>query len=188
MTKILLATSNPGKLREVKNILPEFDFVMVADAGVILPEETGVTFEENAILKSEAGFTQSGMPTLAEDSGLVVDALDGRPGIYSARYAGNDEDNLQRVLTEMKDVPHRTARFVCVASFTDESGTHTFKGVLEGSIALEKKGMGGFGYDPIFLFDGVHTTAEISAEEKDAISHRGKALRLFQAWIHSRAI
>ncbi len=187
MTKILLATSNPGKLREVKNILPEFDFVLVADAGVILPEETGMTFEENAILKSEAGFTQSGIPTLAEDSGLVVDALDGRPGIFSARYAGNDEENLQRVLKEMKGISNRTARFVCVASFTDESGTHTFKGVLEGSLAQEKKGIGGFGYDPIFLFDGIHTTAEITADEKDKISHRGKALRLFQTWHHSRA-
>lgn len=188
MKKILLATSNPGKLREVKNILPEFDFVLVADAGVMLPEETGLTFEENAMLKSEAGYIQSGIPTLAEDSGLVVDALDGRPGIYSARYAGNDEENLQKVLLEMKGISNRQARFACVASFTDESGTHTFRGELEGCIAQEKKGNGGFGYDPIFLFDGVRTTAEITAEEKDSISHRGKALRFFQAWYHSRAI
>lgn len=188
MTKILLATSNPGKLREVKNILPEFDFMLVAEVGVTLPEETGTTFEENAMLKSEAGFAQSGIPTLAEDSGLVVDALDGRPGIFSARYAGNDEANIQKVLSEMKDISNRSARFVCVASFTDESGTHTFKGELEGSLAHEKKGTGGFGYDPIFLFDGAHTTAELTAEEKDKISHRGKALRLFQAWYHSRAI
>ncbi len=188
MTRILLATSNPGKLREVKNILPEFDFVLVSDAGVTLPEETGATFEENAKLKSEAGFAQSGLPTLAEDSGLVVDALDGRPGIYSARYAGNDEENLQRVLLEMKGVANRKARFVCVASFTDESGTHTFRGELEGSLAQEKRGKGGFGYDPIFLFDGARTTAEIPAEEKDKISHRGKALRLFQTWCRFRAI
>jgi XTP/dITP diphosphohydrolase len=186
--KILLATSNPGKLREVKNILPEFDFVMVSDAGVTMPEETGATFEENAILKSEAGFAQSGLPTLAEDSGLVVDALGGKPGIYSARYAGNDEENLQKVLLEMKGIANRQTRFVCVASFTDESGTHTFTGELEGCIAFEKKGNDGFGYDPIFLFDGVRTTAEISADEKSAISHRGKAIRLFQAWLATRAI
>ena len=185
--KILFATSNPGKLREAQAILTKVELVLASDYNVEMPEETGSTFEENARLKSEAGFARTGIPTLAEDSGLVVETLDGRPGIYSARYAGGPEANNIRVLKEMEGVANRKAKFVCVASYTNQNGTHTFTGELKGEIATTPKGSNGFGYDPIFLFDGEKTTAEISPEEKDRISHRGKALRAFQEWLISQA-
>ena len=151
-----------------------------------MPEETGTTFEDNAKIKSESGFIKTGIPTLAEDSGLEIDALHGAPGIYSARYAQTPQKAIERVLNEMNNIKKRKARFVCVTSFTDNTGTHIFKGVLEGEIANEQKGSGGFGYDPIFLYDENHTTAQLSTEEKDAISHRGKALRAFKEWIYDK--
>ncbi len=180
---MLFATSNPGKLREAQAILAGVELLLSSDFGVVLPEENGTTFEENATQKSKAAFEQTGIPTLSEDSGLVVDALNGAPGIYSARYAGNDKENLQRVLRELGNVKNRRAKFVCVAAYTDSTGTYTFRGELEGEIAHSPIGEGGFGYDPIFLFDGTHTTAQISQKEKDAISHRGKALRAFLRWL-----
>ncbi|HOO96927.1 MAG TPA: RdgB/HAM1 family non-canonical purine NTP pyrophosphatase [Caldisericia bacterium] len=180
--KILLATSNPGKIREIKSLLPDIEVVLSSDVGLELPEETGTTFEENALIKSEFGFEQTGIPTLAEDSGLVVDALSGAPGIYSARYEPDPVEAYLRVLREMEGKTNRAARFVCVAAFTYSGGSKTFRGTIEGEIAKEPAGEGGFGYDPIFLFDKVHTTAQISKEEKSKISHRGKALREFVGW------
>lgn len=182
INKILLATSNPGKIREIKSLLPDVEVVLSSDVGLVLPEETGTTFEENALIKSEFGYKQTGIPTLAEDSGLVVDALSGAPGIYSARYAPDPVEAYLRVLHQMEGKTNRAARFVCVAAFSYKGGNKTFNGTIEGEIAKDPAGVGGFGYDPIFLFDGIHTTAQISKEEKSRISHRGKALREFVEW------
>ncbi|MEZ4812899.1 MAG: RdgB/HAM1 family non-canonical purine NTP pyrophosphatase [Caldisericia bacterium] len=183
MKKIFLATSNPGKIGEVKKMLPDNYEIITPDwFNLSMPDEDGVSFDQNAKIKSKVMFAKSGIPTIAEDSGLVVDALDGRPGIYSARYAETPELANQKILDEMKDVDDRSARFVCTVAFTWSGGDKIFRGTIEGQIAHEPKGENGFGYDPIFLFDGVHTTAEISREEKNKISHRGQALRKFAKW------
>jgi XTP/dITP diphosphohydrolase len=183
---ILFASSNRAKFIEAQNILKDIKLLYSPDFSVLLPKETGMTFDENAILKSQSGFQQTGIPTLSEDSGLVIDALYGAPGIHSARYAGGDIENIQKVLKEMKNAKNRHAKYVCVAAFSNITGTHTFRGEFEGEIASEPIGEGGFGYDPIFIFDGVHTTAQISLLEKNAISHRSKALKAFIDWFLSR--
>ncbi len=142
----------------------------------------GTTFDGNAKIKSKVMFAKSGIPTIAEDSGLVVDALDGRPGIYSARYAETPELANEKILEEMKGIKERSARFVCSLVFSWHGGSKIFRGIIEGDIAEKPKGSNGFGYDPIFLYDGKHTTAELSKDEKNKISHRGKALRKFAKW------
>lgn len=162
--------------------------LLAEEAGVELTdvEETGVTFEENAFLKADSGCKESGMPCIADDSGLAVDALDGAPGVYSARYAGehgNDEKNNELLLKNLSDIPmdKRTARFVSTVCCCFPDGRHmTVRGECEGKIAFEPAGEGGFGYDPLFLPDEFpgKTMAQLTAEEKDSISHRGKALRL----------
>mgnify|MGYP002232538893 FL=1 len=162
--------------------------LLAEEAGVELTdvEETGVTFEENAFLKAASGCKESGMPCIADDSGLAVDALDGAPGVYSARYAGehgNDEKNNELLLKNLSDIPmdKRTARFVSTVCCCFPDGRHmTVRGECEGKIAFEPAGEGGFGYDPLFLPDEFpgKTMAQLTAEEKDSISHRGKALRL----------
>ncbi|MEG0545927.1 MAG: RdgB/HAM1 family non-canonical purine NTP pyrophosphatase [Oscillospiraceae bacterium] len=145
-------------------------------------EETGLTFEENAFLKADSGCRESGMPCIADDSGLVVDALNGEPGIFSARYAGehgNDVKNNEKLLFNLKDVPKekRTARFVSTVCVAFPNGkSFTVRGECEGIIAFEIHGKGGFGYDPLFLV-GDKTFGELNSQEKDKISHRGNALR-----------
>ncbi len=176
------------KRAELERILTPLGIrVLTADmAGIELTdvEETGETFEENAYLKASSGSEESGMVCVADDSGLSVDFLDGAPGVYSARFAGehgNDEKNIEKVLEIMKDVPKekRTARFVSVVCCCFPDGRHfSVRGECEGLIAFEKHGSGGFGYDPIFLV-GDKTFGELTAEEKDKISHRGNALRKF---------
>lgn len=193
MTRIVLASSNQGKARELLRLfaLPTLEIVTLRQ---VLPpsfevEETGTTFEENAWLKAEAVCAATGLPSLADDSGLEVDALGGRPGVWSARYAGEkarDEDNNRRLLKDLEQTAQerRTARFVCVLVFAvPGNGTPqrvgSARGTVEGSILRAPRGTGGFGYDP--LFEAVdrpgRTTAELSPEEKDAISHRGRAAR-----------
>lgn len=184
MQKIIAATKNKNKIREFKQILPTYDIITQEEAGIDIDvEETGTTFEENARLKATAIFEKTGMPALADDSGLEVFALGGEPGVYSARYGGaglDDKGRLQLVLEKMKDVEDelRSAQFVCAICFVTKDKTYEAKGVCEGVITREERGENGFGYDPIFYVPELDkTNAEMSGEEKNAISHRGKALR-----------
>ena len=186
----LIATHNMKKRDELSRILKPVGVraLLAEEAGVDLTdvEETGTTFEENAFLKAQSGCLESGMPCIADDSGLAVDALDGAPGVFSARYSGkhgNDDKNNELLLEKLKDVPmeQRTARFVSAVCCVFPDGRKiTVRGECEGKIAFDLKGNGGFGYDPLFLpeeYEG-KTMAQLTPEEKDAISHRGKALRL----------
>ncbi len=183
--KILIATHNKHKLTEMERILAPMGYEVVTDTdiGISLTdvEETGTTFIENARIKAESGCKESGLICIADDSGLCVDALDGAPGVYSARYSGehgNDEANIIKLLEELKDVPDekRTAHFMCsiCVSFPDGSEI-TADGKCEGKIGYEKRGENGFGYDPVFMV-GDKSFAELTSAEKDAISHRGNAL------------
>ena len=178
--KLVLATNNINKVREFKEILSPLGFEVVSqsDAGIDAePDENGKTFEENAFIKAKAVYDLAKTCVIADDSGLVVDALDGRPGVFSARYA-EEGKHCDKMLEEMKDVPddNRTARFVCAICFVDEKGEKlTVEGVCEGKIGFEKKGENGFGYDPIFVY-GNKTLAQMTADEKNSISHRAKAI------------
>lgn len=183
--KLIAATNNAHKVVEFKRILEPLGFTVLSqkEAGIhVEAEETGTTFEENAYLKAKAVYDASGLPTVADDSGIVVDALDGAPGVYSARYGGpglNDVDRYEKLLHEMEGVPDakRTARFVCAISLVlSPDKVFSFTGVCEGKIGHGPRGENGFGYDPIFMV-GEKSTAELSSEEKDKISHRGQALR-----------
>lgn len=184
----LIATHNMKKRAELERILSPLGInVKTADElGIDLTdvEETGTTFEENAKLKAVSGCKESGMPCIADDSGLMVDALDGAPGVYSARFAGdhgNDEKNNDKLLDCLKDVPDdkRTAKYVvCVCCVFPDGREFTVRGECHGKIGYERKGTNGFGYDPLFYIDG-RAFAEYTPEEKDKVSHRGNALRLF---------
>ena len=184
--KYIIATHNMKKRNELARILEPLgvEVLTAEQAGVELTdvEETGTTNEENARLKSESGCKETGMPCIGDDSGLMVDALDGAPGVYSARYAGdhgNDPANIALLLENMKDVPDekRTARFMCTVCCTYPDGSEiVVSGKCEGKIGYEPKGDGGFGYDPVFMV-GDKSFAELTAEEKDKISHRGNALK-----------
>jgi XTP/dITP diphosphohydrolase len=183
--EIVIATGNPGKLREIRAILslPGLSLLSLCDfPDMPRTEETGASFAENAMLKARAAAYHTGLPALADDSGLEVDALDGRPGILSARYAGpgsGDRDNLAKLLGDMSGVPEekRTARFVCQAALVHQGRAYQAGGQMEGLIVTEPRGTGGFGYDPVFLFPerGV-TLAELETAEKNRISHRAAAL------------
>jgi XTP/dITP diphosphohydrolase len=187
MLKLLLATTNQGKLREYRHLLKGLPFVMVtpADEGIdIAVDEKNKTFEENARLKATTYSRFSGLVTLADDSGLEVDALDGGPGIVSARFAGEhagDKDRIEHLLARLKDVPweRRTARFRCVIAIaTPEGVTELCDGECQGLIAFEPRGENGFGYDPVFyLPEFGKSMAELPLETKNQISHRGKAAR-----------
>ncbi len=185
--KIIAATKNKNKLREFGEILKGFEIISQEEAGIDIDvEETGTTFEENSRLKAEAIFKATGIPAIADDSGLCVDALDGAPGVYSARYGGeglDDEGRVQLLLKNMENVPDekRTARFVCVITMVSSGGVITAKGECEGVINHAPKGKNGFGYDPVFYMKEYgKTTAEMSPDEKNAVSHRGKALKIFE--------
>ena len=184
--KIIAATKNKNKLREFGEILKGFEIISQEEAGVDIDvEETGTTFEENSYLKAKAIYDITGITTIADDSGLCVDALGGEPGVYSARYGGegyDDKGRVQLLLKNMKDVPdeERTARFVCVITLVGDEGVLTARGECEGRIDYEPKGENGFGYDPVFYVDRFEKTlAEVTPEEKNSISHRGKALKIF---------
>ena len=186
--KYVIATHNAHKLLELQRILEPLGIEAVTDRdlGLELPEveETGTTFAENAYLKAASACAFTGLPAIADDSGLVVDALGGRPGVYSARYGGEeatDDDRNALLLGEMKDVPkgQRQARFISAVCCVFPNGdTLRAEGAFEGEIAYTPAGENGFGYDPIFLV-GDRTSAEMSPAEKDAVSHRGKALQIF---------
>ncbi len=186
--QVVLASANPGKLRELAALLGPLGFELKtqAELGVASPPETGTTFLENALLKARHAARITGLPALADDSGIEVDALGGRPGVHSARYAGesaSDLDNLIKLLEELRDVPpeKRTARYQCVIVLVrtaDDPQPVVATGTWEGTILSVPRGTGGFGYDPIFLPAGMNrSAAELSAEEKNAVSHRAQALR-----------
>lgn len=187
MKKIILASNNPGKIKEFNTMLQgNYQVVSMSDMQVEEVPEIGLTFVENALIKARNAAEQSGLPALADDSGIVVDALNGEPGIYSARYAGahgDDEANTQKILDEMSGIPddQRSARFWCAIVFVEHANDPTpiiIQRGWEGEILREKAGKNGFGYDPIFYVP-THkkASAELSAEEKNGISHRGKALQ-----------
>ena len=188
ISKIVFASGNPGKIREVAEILSDLDITVVPqlEFGIESPEETGSTFVENALLKARYAAAQSGLPAMADDSGIVVDALEGRPGVWSARYAGEDataEENVDKLLEEMADVlPNRRGGgFHCAAVlvYPDEDiEPLVVESTWRGEILRERRGEGGFGYDPVF-FDRRYrkTGAEMSPEEKNSVSHRGRAFR-----------
>ena len=189
MQKVVLATGNPGKVRELADLLAAFglDIVAQTELGVESAEETGLTFIENAILKARHAAQITGLPAIADDSGLAVDALGGAPGIYSARFAGvdaSDQQNLDKLLVELENVPdaERQAQFHCVLVYLRHAADPTplvFHGSWAGEITRAAAGAGGFGYDPIFYVPELgKTAAELSKDEKRAVSHRGKALTL----------
>ena len=193
MKKIVLATNNPKKLKEMRAILGEalgegYEIVSLNDSGFKGEiEENADSFEGNAYLKASAVFEQTGLAAIADDSGLEVDYLGGAPGIYSARYAGEnatDDELIEKLLREMKGVPYeeRTARFVSVICVVDNGGFKRFyRGECEGIILEEKRGAGRFGYDPVFLYEPLNKTfAELEGEKKNAISHRGRAMELLK--------
>ena len=190
--KLVLASKNQHKLVELQTMLGQMglEVVLESDIGIDVDvEETGTTFAENAMLKAKAVMEASGLAAFADESGLVVDALNGEPGVYSARYGGmpTDLDRTLLLLEKIKDVPEeeRTGRFVSAIACALPDGTEvTAEGVCEGKILFELRGTGGFGYDPVFYVPALGKTfAEAGAEEKNAISHRGNALRAFcEAW------
>ena len=191
--RVILATRNPHKVVEVRRILDGLGLTLVGGDEVDLPdvEETGATFAENALLKARSAAAATGLPAMADDSGLAVDALGGEPGVRSARYAGRHGDdlaNLRLVLERMVGAQQRRARFVCAAAYvTPDGDEHVVEGVVEGEVVDPPRGSGGFGYDPLFQPLGeTRTTAEMSAAEKDAISHRGRAFRALRDVIAQR--
>ena len=189
--KFIIATNNKKKLVEMERILKPLgiEAVSAKDAGVVLDEvdETGTTFGENAFLKANAAYIKTGLPAVADDSGICVDALGGRPGIFSARYSPEDcvtdEDRTAKILEELQGVPDekRGAHYTCaICCILPDGSKIEIEETCEGKIGYEFIGDGGFGYDPIFYF-GDKTFAQISGEDKDKVSHRGKALRKLQA-------
>ncbi len=195
--EIVLASSNPGKIREIQAILAEFSILPQSAFNVVDAEETGSTFVENALIKARNAARYCKLPTIADDSGLVVDALQGAPGVMSARYAGvaaSDQANLDKLLLELQDVPdgQRTARFICAMVFMQHANDPCpiiAQGVWEGNILHHAIGENGFGYDPIFWVPEQDcTSAELPAAIKNALSHRGKALKILTALIKSSTV
>ena len=188
--KVVLASKNRHKLEEISKITEQFDIELVlqSELGIDIDvEETGTTFEENSFLKADAVMKASGLPALADDSGIAVDALNGEPGVYSARYGFDDSlDDWGRLELLLKNTEHvpdgqRQAQFVCVITMvTPEGLTIQARGEIHGELTREARGENGFGYDPIFYYPPLgKTTAELAPEEKNAVSHRGNALKIF---------
>jgi XTP/dITP diphosphohydrolase len=186
--RVVLASSNSGKLRELAALLAPFDFQLVSQSsvGIETPPETGQSFAENALLKARHAAAATKLPALADDSGIEVDALGGRPGIYSARFAGegaSDADNLRKLLGDLRHVPAaaRSARYQCVIAFVETAEDPQpllAHGTWDGTLIDSPRGLGGFGYDPIFVPRGLtKTTAELDPQQKNSLSHRGQALR-----------
>jgi XTP/dITP diphosphohydrolase len=199
---IVLASRNKKKLEELKKIIEEgLPQGKALSVNILTPEdfpqckeieEDGATFEANAIKKAKYIFQCSGITAIADDSGLEVDALNGAPGVLSARYAGasaDDEANIKKLLTEMKDIPpeKRSARFVCCIALASKNEVKTFFGYVEGTIGTEPRGDKGFGYDPVFFPKGSNRTfAEMSEKEKNTISHRAQALKKLQSYLKEK--
>jgi len=199
MQEIVLASSNPGKVREINQLVAKLGLQVQpqSDYGVTDVEETGLTFVENALLKARHAARHAGRPAIADDSGIEVDALGGAPGIYSARYAGSgasDQANLEKLLEELREVPEsrRGARFQCLMVYLEHAADPTpliCQGTWEGRILFQPRGANGFGYDPVFYVP-THacSAAELAPEVKNSLSHRGQALRqLVTALGHTRA-
>lgn len=194
--KFVIATGNPRKLTEMERILSPLGICAVSqkEAGVFVePEEDGETFEANAFIKAKAVSLAAGLPAIADDSGLCVDALDGRPGLYSARYAGEnatDEEKIAKLLDEMNEVEdgHRTAYFVsAICCYFSDEDWFCVRGECHGSIGHSPSGNGGFGYDPVFVVDGIGKTfADLTGDEKDCCSHRGNSLRALRDALKKR--
>jgi XTP/dITP diphosphohydrolase len=185
--RVVLATQNAGKIDELRRILGgEVELVGLDEVTAYEPgPETGATFADNALAKAREAVQHTGLPAVADDSGLTVDAMNGMPGVLSARWAGrhgDDRANLELLLAQLADVPdeRRQAGFVCAAAYALPNGrSEVVQGEMRGRLTREPRGTGGFGYDPLLVPDGLdRTTAELSAQEKDAISHRGRAFRL----------
>ena len=193
MKELIFASHNKGKIAEIKQILTPFGIGVKSSDEIDFPdvEETGTTFEENAVLKAVTIAKLKGVPCIADDSGLCVNALDGRPGVYSARYAPNrDFDKaMDKLLAEIADSGNkdRTAYFACVLVLAYPDGTYkSFEGRVNGSITLQKRGLGGFGFDPVFMPLGYDKTfAELGSEIKNTISHRGRALEKFVKYLET---
>ena len=195
--RVVLASSNSGKLRELASLLAPFGLDLIAQSslGVETPPETGETFAANALLKARHAAAATHFPALADDSGIEVDALGGRPGIYSARYAGegaSDQDNVRKMLGELRDIAaeRRTARYQCVIAFVSTAADPEpilASGTWEGTLISEPRGLGGFGYDPIFVPRGFdRTAAELDAAQKNSLSHRGQALATLVTQLQNR--
>ena len=192
--KLVLATRNEHKLREFREALPGLEIVPLPDE-VELPPETGDTFAENALEKAHAAHAATGLPAIADDSGIEAAALGGAPGVRSARYAGEDatdEQNLQKLLDEVAAADgDRTVAYVCALVYVpEEGGELLFEHRCSGRLATEPRGTGGFGYDPAFIPDDYHderTMAELTPDEKHAISHRGRAAHAFRDWLEALA-
>lgn len=197
--KVVLASKNPHKLEEIRNITEQFDIQLVLQSELgadIDVEETGTTFEENSFLKAQAVMKATGLPALADDSGIAVDALNGEPGVYSARYGFDDTlddwGRLQLLLKNTEQVPdgQRQAQFVCVITLVMPDGqVIQARGEIHGELLREPAGTGGFGYDPIFYYPPYgKTLAEVSADEKNRVSHRANALRIFYEKLKEAAL
>jgi XTP/dITP diphosphohydrolase len=189
--EIIFASQNQNKIREISALMPEHIRISGLDAAVFKEElpETGDTLEANALQKARFVFEHSGKACFADDTGLEIFCLDGRPGVYSARYAGeakNADDNIAKILAEMKNCTDRSARFRTVIAFVDGKEEHLFEGIVEGRISNDKHGQKGFGYDPVFVPDGSSKTfAEMELEEKNSMSHRARALKKLVEFIKS---
>ncbi len=194
--KLLVATNNQGKLKEFNKILGELgvECVSLRDLGITADvEETGTTFLENALLKAKEIYKLAKIPTISDDSGLMVDALGGEPGVYSARYAGepsDDQKNMDKLLANLKEEPNRTARFKSViAAVFSEDDIIVSEGECEGVIIDEKRGDNGFGYDPIFYVESLGKTfSEMTDAEKNSLSHRGNAIRNLKEQLKSKGL
>ena len=191
--KYVLATANPGKIKEMREVLSGLGIEAISrkELGIDIEiEETGTTFFENALLKAKTICEKSGLPAIADDSGLAVDALDGSPGVYSSTYGGESMDDAGRceyLLKNMENMEQRSAKFVCtiVCAYPDGK-VISAQGECHGALARSPRGSNGFGYDPIFIADGKdRTMAELPLQEKNAISHRGKAIREFASQIRN---
>ncbi len=190
MNRIVFATNNAHKLEEVRALLPDYEVVSLADIGCYddIPE-TATTFYGNAALKANYVTTKYGLDCFSDDSGLEIDALNGAPGVFSARFAGEPVDhdnNIRKVLEELKGVTNRNARFITVIALIRNGESYFFEGTVEGTIRTEKSGEGGFGYDPIFQPNGYDITfAEMSQDKKSSISHRGNAVKKLVQFLES---
>ena len=190
--RIFFGTNNPHKLREIKEIVGDlYEVISFKDLETPIDvEETESTLEGNAALKARAFYAHTGLPCFSDDTGLEVDALDGRPGVWSARYAGEGcsfDDNINKLLGEMDGKENRSARFRTVIAYYDGEEMRYFEGEVEGNILESRKGTGGFGYDPVFLPEGFQKTfAEMSPDEKNSISHRGRSVRKFADFLRNQ--
>jgi XTP/dITP diphosphohydrolase len=189
MKTLVFATSNQHKIAELRTICPDYEILGLLDLGFDVEiEETGLTLEENALLKAEFLFSKIGQPVLSEDTGLEVEALDGAPGVHTARYAGEMRDaeaNMTKLLHELGERPDRKAAFRTIIALRHHAGTELFEGIVTGRIAFEKSGSKGFGYDPVFIPDEYNKTfADLPASVKNQMSHRARAVQKVIAFLN----